>query len=156
MRWDLLFTASLLTTFFSSAALSAFLLLRARSAPGASQLAAFVAIVGFYSLGLLVPERLGDVLMALAPLGSAVSVDFVTRLTGHGARSRALVLVLGVGATLAQLTLGGGTYFETADGLRGFRYQGAGLLGVAVAIAIVGLSRMVRPGTNSGIFGARL
>ncbi len=136
MRSDVLFTASLLTTFVSGAALSAFLLLRARSSPGAKQLAAFVAIVGLYALGLLVPERLGGVLMALAPLGSAVSVDFVVRLTGRGERSRALVLALGAGATLAQFALGAGRYFQTADGFRGFRYEGAGLLGVAVAVAI--------------------
>lgn len=136
MRSDILFAASLLTTFFSSAALSTFLLLRARSAPGAKQLAAFVSIVGIYALGLLVPERLGGILMALAPLGSAVSVDFVIRLTGRGERSLPLVHALGAGATLPQLFFGAGTFFETTSGLRGFRYEGAGLFGVAAAVAI--------------------
>jgi signal transduction histidine kinase len=136
MPLQLLFSASLLTTFFSSVALSIFLTLRARTAPGAIQLAAFVFIVGLYALGLLAPEKIGTALMALAPLGSAVSVDFVSRLTGRGERPLALVYALGVGATVLQLFSGAGSVFETADGLRGFRYEGAGLAGVAAAIVL--------------------
>lgn len=131
-----IFTASLLTTFFSSAALSAFLLSRARAAPGAPQLAAFVAIVGLYALGLVVPERFGETLLALAPLGSAVSVDFVIRLTGLGRRSLLIVHALGAAATLTQFVFGAGTFFLTPDGVRGFRYEGVGVLGVGVALAL--------------------
>lgn len=130
------FTASLLTTFFSSAALALFLLSRARAAPGAPQLAGFVALVGLYSLGLVVPPRAGEMLLALAPLGSAASVDFVIRLTGLGRRSLFIVHALGVSATLAQFALGAGRFFETDAGIRGFRYEGAGLAGVAVALGL--------------------
>ncbi|QGM97739.1 sensor histidine kinase [Methylocystis parvus] len=129
-------TASLLTTFFLSVALSLFLLWRARSAPGAPQLAGFVAIVGLYALGLVVPPRVGELLLALAPLGSAVSADFVIRLTGFGRRSLFFVHALGLAATLAQFLFGAGAFFETAEGLRGFRYEGAGLIGVAVALGL--------------------
>jgi hypothetical protein len=129
-------TASLLTTFFSSAALSAFLLARARAAPGAPQLAAFVAIVGLYALGLVLPERFGEMLLALAPLGSAVSADFVIRLTGLGRRSLLAVHALGVAASLAQFIFGAGRFFTTADGVRGFRYEGMGVAGVAIALAL--------------------
>ncbi|WP_400768066.1 sensor histidine kinase [Methylosinus sporium] len=131
-----LFTLSLSTTFVSSIALSAFLLARARAAPGAKQLAAFVVIVGLFALGLLLPERLGAASMALAPLGSAMAVDFAIRLTGRGARSLPIVHALGAGATLLLLLFGPGAFFETADGLRGFRYAGVGLIGVAVAISL--------------------
>jgi len=133
---EMLFVSSLLTTFFFGAALSAFLLLRARAAPGAKQLAAFVFIVGLYALGLLVPEPLGAALMAMAPLGSAVSIDFVVRLTGRGERSLPLVYGLGVGGTMLQLAFGPGAFFATPEGLRGFRYEGAGIVGVAIAVAI--------------------
>ncbi|WP_018265646.1 sensor histidine kinase [Methylosinus sp. LW4] len=131
-----LFALSLSTTFVSSIALSAFLLARARTAPGAKQLAAFVGIVGLFALGLLLPERLGAASMALAPLGSAMAVDFAIRLTGRGARSLPIVHALGAGATLLLLLFGPGAFFETADGLRGFRYEGVGLIGVAVAIGL--------------------
>lgn len=136
MTPSLFFTASLLTTFFFSVALSLFLFWRMQSAPGAPQLAGFVAIVGFYSLGLVAPPHAGGILLALAPLGSAVWADFVIRLTGLGRRSLVFILAFGVAATLAQIAFGAGVFFETAEGLRGFRYKGAGLIGVAVALGL--------------------
>ncbi|MBY6243755.1 HAMP domain-containing sensor histidine kinase [Methylosinus sp. Sm6] len=136
MTPSLLFTLSLSTTFVSSVALSSFLIARARAAPGAKQLAAFVVIVGLFALGLVLPERFGMASMALAPLGSAMAVDFAIRLTGQGAGALPIVHALGAGATLLLLLFGPGVFFETSDGSRGFRYEGAGLFGVAVAIGL--------------------
>lgn len=136
MTPSLLFTLSISATFLSSVALSAFLLARASAAPGAKQLAAFVALVGLFALGLILPERIGAASMALAPLGSAFAVDFAIRLTGHGACSLPIVHALGAGATLLLFLFGAGAFFETDAGLRGFRYEGAGLFGVAVAIGL--------------------
>ncbi|TDX64273.1 signal transduction histidine kinase [Methylosinus sp. sav-2] len=136
MTPSLLFTLSISTTFLSSVALSAFLLARAGAAPGAKQLAAFVVIVGLFALGLILPERIGAASMALAPLGSALAVDFAIRLTGQGARTLPIVHALGAGATLSLLFFGAGDFFETHAGLRGFRFAGAGIFGVAVAIGL--------------------
>ncbi|BBU62113.1 hypothetical protein MSC49_20480 [Methylosinus sp. C49] len=136
MTPSLLFTLSISTTFLSSAALSTFLLARAGAAPGAKQLAAFVVIVGLFALGLILPERIGAVAMALAPLGSAIAVDFAIRLTGQGARTLPIVHALGAGATLLLFIFGAGAFFEAHAGLRGFRYEGVGLVGVAVAIGL--------------------
>lgn len=74
--------------------------------------------------------------MALAPLGSAVSVDFIIALTGRAKVARPFVYMIGVAATLLALFMGAGEFFETSEGLRGFRYEGAGLLAVAAAIAL--------------------
>lgn len=131
-----LFVGSICATALSGAALAAFLLLRARTAPGATQLAGFVVIVGLYALGLLAPAPLGALLMGLAPLGSAVSVDFVTRLTRDAGKSRGLLYVAAAAASCAEFVFGVGAFFTTAEGLRGFRYMGGGIVGVAVAIAI--------------------
>jgi signal transduction histidine kinase len=136
MSLQVLFSASLFTSFLSSLALASFLLLHARTAPGAKQLAAFVFVVGIYALGFLASDPIGSALMTLAPLGSALSCDFVIRLTERGKRSLIILHALGVGATLLQIVLGPGSFFETESGLRGFRYEGAGLVGVVVAIAI--------------------
>lgn len=136
MTPSLLFTLSISTTFLSSVALSAFLLARAGAAPGAKQLAAFVVIVGLFALGLILPERIGAAAMALAPIGSALAVDFAIRLKGQGARTLPIVHALGAGATLLLFVFGAGAFFETHAGLRGFRYEGAGLFGVAVAIGL--------------------
>ena len=136
MTPSLLFTLSLSTTFVSSVALSGFLITRARAAPGARQLAAFVGIVGLFALGLVLPERFGMASMALAPLGSAMAVDFAMRLTGQGVGALPIVHALGAGATLLLLMFGPGAFFETADGLRGFRYESVGLGGVAIAVGL--------------------
>lgn len=136
MTPSVFFTASLLTTFFFSVALSLFLFWRVRSAPGAPQLAGFVAIVGFYALGLIAPPPAREMLLALAPLGSAVWADFVIRLTGLGGRSLVFILAFGVAAALAQIAFGAGVFFESAEGIRGFRYEGAGLIGVSVALGL--------------------
>jgi signal transduction histidine kinase len=136
MTPSLLFTLSISATFLSSVALAAFLLARADTAPGAKQLAAFVVIVGLFALGLILPAPIGAILMALAPLGSATAVDFAIRLTGQGARFRPIAHALGVGATLSLLLFGSGAFFDTQAGLRGFRYEGVGLFGVAVAIGL--------------------
>jgi signal transduction histidine kinase len=131
-----LFIGSISLTALSGAALSAFLLLRAGHAPGARQLAAFVVVVGLYALGLLAPAPLGALLMGLAPLGSAVSVDFVTRLTRDTAGARMPLYLIALAASLVEALFGVGDHFTTAEGLRGFRYSGGGLVGVAAAVGI--------------------
>jgi signal transduction histidine kinase len=155
MAFDFLFVASILTTLFSSAALAAFLWLRARSAPGAPQLALFVVVVGFYALGLLVSEKPGAALLSLAPLGAAVFVDFSTRLANRDARARTAAYLLGGGATAAQLCFGAGSYFTTTEGMRGFRYADAGLAGVVVAVFLAGYGHLLLAQTLRAARGKR-
>jgi len=130
------FWVAILGTALSGAALAVVLLLRARSAPGATQLACFVLIVGPWALGLLAPQNVGEALLSLQALGAAVSVDFVIRLTRRGEGTLPLLYAASLPVTALQLFFGAGAYFVTPEGLRGFRYEGAGLAGVAVALLI--------------------
>lgn len=118
--------------------LAAFLLLRAGAAPGARPLAAFVAVVAAWAAGLLIRGSAGTALMALAPVGAAVFLHFAARLTGRGG---ALVMpghVAGLLAGAAALAFGAGR-FVPWGGVPLFRYDGAGLGAVAVAVTLAAL-----------------
>lgn len=103
---------------------------------GTRPLAAFLLLVGGWSVGLLIPGRLGAVLMALAPLGGALFVHFSALLAGWG---RSVVRwAYGVGAVAALVAIAGGTgSFVPWPGTGTlFRYEGAGLAASATTAVL--------------------
>jgi len=109
---------------------------RAGSATGAKPLAVFILLVAGWSVGLLIPNRLGVALMSLAPLGGAVFVHFAARLSG---RCGCLILwpyAIGGGAMLASLANGAGRFIPWPGAGMLFRYEGAGLMAGAVTIGL--------------------
>jgi signal transduction histidine kinase len=105
------------------------------TAVGSKPLAAFVAVVGVWSIGLLLPNRLGEALMALAPVGGAVFVHFTARLTGRGATGIAWAYGLGFLAMAIALTVGAGRFVPWPGGAL-FRYEKAGLLAGVVTVGL--------------------
>lgn len=136
---DVVFAGAMLTTAIGGMSLAAFLLARARSAPGTRPLAAFLVVVGAWAMGLLLPGPVGTALMALAPLGAAIFVHFAARLSGHCGCLLTWSYALGGAATLAALANPAGTFIPWS-GVTVFRYDGAGLLagGAAILLAALG------------------
>jgi signal transduction histidine kinase len=130
---------AMLTTALGGAALAAVLLRRARSAPGAAPLGAFLLLVGVWSLGLLYPGSWGEAGLALAPAAAAVFVHFAGRLTGTGSRLLHWSYGVGVGASLGALALGTGRYASWPGAGVLFRYEGVGLFAAGAALALAGL-----------------
>ena len=129
-------TAAMMATALGGAGLAAFLLAKARSAPGALPLAAFLLLVGLWALGLLVPDRRGGALMALASLNTAVFVHFAVRLAG--AKSPPLLWFYGAGiaTTLAALLMGCGSFVPWPGVGALFRYDGVGYVAAAASLAM--------------------
>lgn len=134
--------------------LAAFLLTRARSAPGARPLAAFLTLVGLWALGLLAPGSAGAALMGLAPLGAAVFTHFAVRLAGRGEGLLPWSYGLGGMAVMLELAVGSG-HFISWGGATLFLYDGAGLLAGGVALSLAGLGLAILADAWRGSKGAR-
>jgi len=109
------------------------------AAAGARPLAVFIALVGIWAIGLVLPNRLGETLMALAPLGGAVFVHFAARFAKR-CHSRIWLAYGTAGlAMLTALASGTGSFVPWPGGML-FRYEGAGLLAAVVTaiLAVVG------------------
>ncbi len=139
-------TTAMAATALGGAGLALFLLAKARSAPGAVPLAAFLLLVGLWALGLLMPDRRGAALMALAPLNTAVFVHFAVRLAG---RQSPLVLgsyVAGGATTLAALILGCGQFVAWPGGAGPggtlFRYDGVGYFVAILCLTLAALGHL--------------
>jgi signal transduction histidine kinase len=133
-------------TAVGSLALAGLLWRTAWTARGARPLAAFLLMVGFWSVGLLIPNRFGALLLCLAPLGGAVFLHFAVTLGGMG---RVLIrwgYAAGLLAMLAAMVGGPGAFIAWPGVAWFFRYQGAGLVavGVTVALAVLGHALMLR------------
>ncbi|MBP2291868.1 sensor histidine kinase [Azospirillum rugosum] len=111
-----------------------------RALPGTRPLAGFLLLVGGWSVGLLIPGRLGAALMALAPLGGALFVHFAAALTGRSGPT--IRRAYAAGAVAALLALLGGTGRFVPWPLVGpgvdalFRYEGAGLVAGAATMVL--------------------
>lgn len=118
-------------------ALAALLWRKAGTATAARHLAVFVLLVGCWATGLLIPNPLGVALMATAPLSSAVFVHFAVRLCGlpWSPRMLAVPYALGSVMTVVALSLGVGSFIPWTSAGVLFRYEGAGLVAVAVTLA---------------------
>jgi signal transduction histidine kinase len=137
MKAELLRHAMLLTA-LGGAGLAAFVSRRARTAPGAGPLAAFLLLVGVWSLGLLYPGAWGEAALASAPAAAAVFVLFAARLTGRGSRLVPWAFALGGASTAAALILGAGSRLPWPDAGTLFRYEGAGLIAAGVTVVLAG------------------
>lgn len=138
MRVELLRHA-MFATAAGGAVLGAILLRRAQSAPGAAALGAFLILTGVWSLGLMAPTRWGAAAMALAPTAGAVFVQFAAQLTGRGVRLIPASYALGVASTAAALIFGAGRHLLLAGDGAVFRYEGAGLIGAGITLALAGV-----------------
>ncbi|MBI3447243.1 MAG: sensor histidine kinase, partial [Magnetospirillum sp.] len=129
-------------TAIGGAVLAHLLWRRGHAAPGARPLAAFILLVGLWSVGLLIPNRLGGALMSLAPLGGAVFVHFAARLSGRcdcgGGCLIRWAYVVGATAMLAALANGAGRFIPWPGIGMLFRYDGAGLMAGFVTIGLAG------------------
>ncbi len=135
-----LLALAILTTAGGGAGLAWFLVTRTGHAPGARPLAVFLLLVGLWALGLLLPDRTGRSLLALAPLAGAVFVHFALRLADRGDRFLGWVYGAGAGATLLALIGGTGEFIPWPGCDRFFRYQGTGLgaAGITLSLAALG------------------
>ena len=109
---------------------------RAHAAPGARPLAVFILLVGVWSVGLLIPNRLGVALMSLAPLGGAVFVHFAARLSGRCGCLIRWTYAIGGTAMLAALANGAGRFVPWPGIGILFRYEGSGLMAGFVTIGL--------------------
>lgn len=125
---------------FGGAILAVLLWRRAGAAPGARPLAVFILLVGLWSVGLLIPNRLGVALMSLAPLGGAVFVHFTARLSGRCGCLTRWAYAVGGSAMLAAIANPSGRFVPWPGIGMLFRYEGAGLMagGVTIGLAVVG------------------
>lgn len=122
-------------TALGGAALAALLLSRAAKMPGAQPLATFCLLVGCWSVGLLLPDRRGDLLMATAPLGAAAFLHFAAQLGQAQRKSIRMAYAAGGAAFLAATLLGAGHFPPVPDCT--FVYAGgAGLAAVGATIAL--------------------
>ncbi|MBB3268540.1 signal transduction histidine kinase [Azospirillum sp. OGB3] len=103
---------------------------------GTKPLAAFLLLVGGWSVGLLFPGPFGAALMALAPLGGAVFVHVAAALTGRAASGIRWAYATGIAATLAALIGGAGRFVPWSGVGALFRYEGAGLAAVAATVGL--------------------
>lgn len=118
------------------AVLAALLWNRADATPGARPLAVFILVVGVWSVGLLIPNRLGVALMSLAPLGGAVFVHFAATLSGRYGCLIRWAYAIGGTAMLAALANGSGGFVPWPGIGMLFRYEGAGLMAGFVTIGL--------------------
>lgn len=135
MEGAALLTGSMTVTALGGAGLSSFLLLRAHSAPGARPLAAFVALVGLWSVGLIVPGPVGHGLMSTAPLGAAVFLHFSVRLAGRCSCLLAWSYGIAAAAVAAALANDSGKFIPWSGTVL-YRYEGAGLLAVGATLLL--------------------
>jgi signal transduction histidine kinase len=147
------FVIALGSTLLGSLGLAALLLRRAGTG-AARPLAGFLVIVGAWSIGLLMPNAAGAVLLSLAPLGGAAFVHFASALTGRG--RRLVRPAYAVGLVMAGLmALGGAGAFVPWPGVGElFQHAGYGLIGsgVTVLLALVGHGLLVRAlGAATGV-----
>lgn len=121
---------------------------------GTRPLAAFLLLVGGWSVGLLIPGRLGTALMALAPVGGALFVHFSALMAGRDGPAVRWAYGVGALAALAAIVGGTGSFVPWPGTGTLFRYEGAGLAaGAATAVlAIAGHLLLVRAWrTASGV-----
>jgi signal transduction histidine kinase len=129
---------AMLMTVLGSAALAAFLMARAGGSAGSRPLAAFLAAVGLWASGLLLPGRWGMAAMSLEALGAGVFVHFAARLAQRGGRLVPWSYAAGGAATLAALISGPGVFVDWPGAGMLFRHEGAGLVCGAVAAMLAG------------------
>ncbi|MBK1838386.1 HAMP domain-containing histidine kinase [Azospirillum sp. YIM B02556] len=111
--------------------------------PGTRPLAVFILLVGGWAVGLLLPNRLGIAMMALAPMGGAVFVHFATLLTGRADMPVRWSYAAGGAATLAALIGGSGQFVPWPGTGTLFRYEGIGLLAAAVTALLAGFGHAI-------------
>lgn len=146
---------AMLTTVVGSAVLAAFLLLRAKSAPGSRPLAAFLAHVGLWASGLLFPGSWGMAAMTLEALGAAIFVHFAVRLSRRGARLIPWAYAVGWAATAAAFISGPGEFVRWPVAGMLFRHEGAGLLCAGLAIVLAAGGQMLLMGAWRDARGLR-
>ncbi len=123
--------------------LAALLWLRAGSATGASPLAVFILLVGAWTVGLLIPNRLGEALMTLAPVGGAVFVHFAASLAGRRGSGFRWAYGVGCAATLVALADGCGRFIPWPGTGMLFRYEGAGLMAGIVTVGLAAFGHVL-------------
>ena len=136
---------AMLMTVLGSAALAAFLLLRAGGTAGSRPLAAFLTAVGVWAAGLLFPGRLGAAAMALEALGAAAFVHFAARFAQRGGQFVPWAYAAGGAAALAALVSGPGEFVAWPGAGMLFRHEGAGLVcgSVAAMLGCVGQALLI-------------
>lgn len=106
---------------------------------GTRPLSVFLLLVGGWSAGLLIPGRFGTAVMAIAPVGGAAFVHFAARLTDRADAPVRSAYAAGGAAALTALFGGSGSFVPWPGAGLLFRYEGLGLIAVAVTIGLAGL-----------------
>ncbi|MCW2237663.1 sensor histidine kinase [Azospirillum canadense] len=135
--------------------LAALLWRHGRALPGTRPLAAFLLLVGGWSVGLLIPGRFGAALMALAPLGGALFVHVAAALTGRAGRNIRWAYAVGAVAALIALLGGTGRFLPWPGAGTLFRYEGAGLVAGAATVALAAAGHAMLVAARSTADGVR-
>jgi signal transduction histidine kinase len=135
-------------------ALAGVLMSRVATAPGTRPLAVFCLLVGCWSVGLLLPDWRGGMLMATAPMGAAAFAHFSVRLGQTKRQPIWPAYAVAIPTFLAACLWGAGHFPSTPDFT--FVYGGgAGLTAVGVTMALALWGQVTLGRAWSGATGLR-